>query len=135
MYTRYGIEYFLMPLGLKIKRHEQDIGHAQSAQPNIPIHYYTGSMEHAQRTPLSEHAHRTSQNIYKVLVSVLPQTWWSPTVGWMKASLISTNFLFQTIYQLLKDMMVLKCQYFDNFNLIFYDIFTLISAGLLFLPC
>ena len=30
-------------------------------------------------------------------ISVLPQTWWSPTVGWMKASLITTNVLFQRI--------------------------------------
>ena len=46
--------------GFKIKRHEQHIGHAQSTQPNTPMHIFTGSMEHAQRTPLSEHAHRTS---------------------------------------------------------------------------
>ena len=32
-------------------------------------------------------------------ISVLPQTWWSPTAGWMKASLKSTNVLFQRIYQ------------------------------------
>ena len=61
----------------KIKRHVQAIGHAQNTQPNsptplnqpnTPYHYatqhpmkfFTGSMEHAQRTPLSEHAHRTS---------------------------------------------------------------------------
>ena len=46
--------------GLKIKRHVQDIGHALSTQPNTPMHFFTGSMEHAQRTPLSEHACRTS---------------------------------------------------------------------------
>ena len=46
--------------GLKIKRHAQDIGHAQSTQPKIPMHIFTGSMEHAERTPLSEHVHRTS---------------------------------------------------------------------------
>ena len=46
--------------GLKIKRHAQDIGHAQSSQPNSPMHFFTGSMEHAQRTPLSKHAHITS---------------------------------------------------------------------------
>ena len=46
--------------GLKIKRHVQDIGHAQSTQPNTPKHFFTGFMEHAQRTPLSEHVHRTS---------------------------------------------------------------------------
>ena len=44
---------------LKIKRHAQDIGHAQSTQPNTPMYIYTGYMEHAQRTPLSEHPHRT----------------------------------------------------------------------------
>ena len=32
-------------------------------------------------------------------ISVLPQTWWSPTVGWMKARLNSTNVLFQRFYQ------------------------------------
>ena len=40
--------------GLKIKRHAQDIGHDQSTQPNTPMQFFTGSMEHAQRTPLSE---------------------------------------------------------------------------------
>ena len=46
--------------GLKIKKHAQDIGHAQSTQANTPMHIFTGSMEHAQKTPLSEHIHRTS---------------------------------------------------------------------------
>ena len=45
--------------GLKMKRHVQDIGHAQSTKPNTPMHFFTGSMEHAQRIPLSVHAHRT----------------------------------------------------------------------------
>ena len=63
--------------GLKIKRHVQAIGHAQNSQPNsptplkqpnspiplsqpnIPMQFFTCSMEHAQRTPLSEHVHRT----------------------------------------------------------------------------
>ena len=45
---------------LKIKRHAQDIGHAQSTQPNTPMHFFTGSMEHSNGTPLSEHAHGTS---------------------------------------------------------------------------
>ena len=45
--------------GLKIKRHAQDIGHAQSTALNTPMQFFTGSMEHAQRTPISEHAHRT----------------------------------------------------------------------------
>ena len=53
--------------GLKIKRPVQDIGHAQANQPDTPMHFFTGSMEHAQRTPLSEYAHRISQNIYKAL--------------------------------------------------------------------
>ena len=30
--------------GLKIKRYAQDIGHAQSTQPNTPMHFFTGSM-------------------------------------------------------------------------------------------
>ena len=46
--------------GLKIKRHAQGIWHAQSTQPNIPMHFFTGSMEHAERTTLYEHAHRIS---------------------------------------------------------------------------
>ena len=46
--------------GLKIKRYAQDIGHAQSAQPNTPMHFFTCSIEHAQRTPLSYHTYRTS---------------------------------------------------------------------------
>ena len=46
--------------GLKVKRHAQDIGYAQFTQPNTPMHIFTGSMEHAQRTPLFQHGHRTS---------------------------------------------------------------------------
>ena len=46
--------------GLKIKRHLQDIGHAQSTQPNTKMQFFTGSMDHDQRTSLSEHMHRTS---------------------------------------------------------------------------
>ena len=56
---------------LKIKRHVQAIRHAQNTQPNsptplnqlntliplsqpkTPMQFFTGSMEHAQRTPLS----------------------------------------------------------------------------------
>ena len=49
----------------KIKRQTQDMGHAQSTQPNITIHFFTGSMKHAQRTSLSEYAHRIFYNIYK----------------------------------------------------------------------
>ena len=54
--------------GLKIKGHVKAIEHAQSTQPNTltPLNqpntlmeFFTDSMEHAQRTPLSEHAHRT----------------------------------------------------------------------------
>ena len=53
----------------KIKRHAQAIGHAQNtqpnsptmlSQPNTPMEFFTGSMEYAQRTPFSEHVHRTS---------------------------------------------------------------------------
>ena len=49
--------------GLKINGHAQgtpSIGHAQSTQPNTPMHIFTGCMEHAQRTALSEHVHRIS---------------------------------------------------------------------------
>ena len=33
--------------GLKIKRHAQDIGHAQCTQPNTPMQFFTGTVEHA----------------------------------------------------------------------------------------
>ena len=46
--------------GLKIKSHVQGIWHAQSNQPNTPMQFFTGSMAHTQRTPLSEHALKTS---------------------------------------------------------------------------
>ena len=64
--------------GLKIKALVQAIGHGQNTQPNSPLsfnqpnttvllgppstpmQFFTCSMVHAQRTPLSEHAHRTS---------------------------------------------------------------------------
>ena len=48
---------------LKINRHAPGtppIGHVQSTQPNTPMHIFTGSMEHAQRTSLSAHVHSTS---------------------------------------------------------------------------
>ena len=50
----------LNTFGLKIKRHAHDTGHGQSTQPNSLMQFFTGSMEHAQRTPLFDHAHRTS---------------------------------------------------------------------------
>ena len=62
-------EVLLNTAGLKIKGHAQAIGHAKSTksntltplnQPNNPMQFFTGSMEHAQRTPLSKHVHRTS---------------------------------------------------------------------------
>ena len=64
--------------GFKTKGHVQAIGHAQNtqpnsftplnqpntpillSQPNTPMQFLTGSMQHAQRTPLSEHVHKTS---------------------------------------------------------------------------
>ena len=49
--------------GLKINGHAQgttSLGHAQFHQPNTPMHIFTGCMEDAQRTLLSDHAHRTS---------------------------------------------------------------------------
>ena len=49
--------------GLKINGHTQGtptIWHAQSSQYNIPMHIFTGSVEHAQRIPLPEHANSTS---------------------------------------------------------------------------
>ena len=33
--------------GFKTKRHVHDIGHAQSTQPNTPVQFFTGSVEHA----------------------------------------------------------------------------------------
>ena len=92
---------FLNTPGLKINTHAQDtspIGYAHSIQPNTLMHIFTGSMEHAQRTPLS--MHREPPRTYiRHWISVLPKTWWSPTVGWMKTSLNSTNVLLMRIYQ------------------------------------
>ena len=102
--------------GLTIKGHAQAIGHAESTQPNtstslkhphnikliqLPHAVFTGTMEDAQRTPSSEHVHRTSYNIYKVLNFISPSDLMKSSCGWMKASLISTNVLFQRINQLL----------------------------------
>ena len=42
-----------------LKVYVYDIGHVQSTQPNIPKQFFTGSLEHAQRMPLSKHVHRT----------------------------------------------------------------------------
>ena len=59
-----GDRVLLNTPGLKIKGHA--IGHAQNTQPNTPtplnqpkspMQFFTGPMEHAQGTPLSEHAH------------------------------------------------------------------------------
>ena len=78
--------------GLKIKRHMQGIGHAQNnqpnthtslSQPNTPMQFFTGSMEHAQRTPLSEHVLEPLRTYVRHWISFLPQTWWSASVvGW-----------------------------------------------------
>ena len=43
--------------------HAQDIGHAQSTQPNTPMHFFTGSVENAQRTAYLRHAHKISYNM------------------------------------------------------------------------
>ena len=47
---------------LKINGHVQSTPHwaCSVPQPNTTMHIFTGSMEHAQTTPWSEHAHRTS---------------------------------------------------------------------------
>ena len=84
----------------------QGIGHAQNiqtnyptplsqssttiplSQPNTPMHFFTGSMEHAQRTPSSEHAPRTSWNIYKVLNFISPSDLMKSNFGSMEACLI-----------------------------------------------
>ena len=96
--------------GLKIKRHVHGIGHAQNtqyispapinqpntpislSQPNTPMQFFTGSMEHTQRTPLSEHAHRTFQNMYKLLNFISPSDLMKSSCGWMKACLIQHKF-------------------------------------------
>ena len=55
---------------IKINGHAQGtppIGHAQSTQPITPMHIFTGSMEHAQRSPWSEHApYNLLEHIYGV---------------------------------------------------------------------
>ena len=62
---------------LKINRHVKGtppIGHAQSTQPNTPMHIFTGSMEHAQRTTLSMHI-EPPRTYIRHSISVPPQTW------------------------------------------------------------
>ena len=48
--------------GLKFNGHVQSTPHQAFSVPqtNTPMYNFTGSMEHAQTTPWSEHVHRTS---------------------------------------------------------------------------
>ena len=108
----------------------QAIGHAQNTQPNSPLSFdqpntplplgqpstpmwvFTDSIEHAQRTLLSEHAHRTSKNIYKALNFISPSDLKKSSCGWIKISLITMNALFQRIYQLINFIfMCCICKY------------------------
>ena len=61
---------------------------------------FTSSMDHAQRTPLSEH------NIVKAQYFSSPSDLMKSSCGWMKASLISTNVPFKRVYQLLLNKVV-----------------------------
>ena len=65
-----------------------------------PIPIFTGSMEHAQRTPLSIHI-EPPKTLYKAQHFSSPSDLMKSSCGWMKACLISTNVLFKRIYQLL----------------------------------
>ena len=67
-------------------------------------------LEHAQKTSLTGHAHRTfPENIKgtESQFSLRPDE--VPTVGWMKASLVTTNALFQRIYKLLNLSFCMSC--------------------------
>ena len=82
--------------GLTWKRHAQAVGQANSNQPNIPNHLNQANiLTHLGQPnypcifwqvlsiliePLRTHI--------RCGISVLPQTWWSPAVGW-----ITTNVL------------------------------------------
>ena len=70
------------------------------SQHNTPMQLFTGPMEHAQRTPLSEHVHRTSENIYEALNFISPSDLMKSSCGWMKACLIQHMFCSResTIY-------------------------------------
>ena len=79
-------------LSLKIKRHAQAIGHAQNtqsnfptplnqpntpipiSQPNTPMQFFTGSMEHAQRTPLLSMHIEPPRAYIRHCISVLPKS-------------------------------------------------------------
>ena len=93
------IGFSLTPLGLK--RHTQDIGHVQSIQPNIPIQFLQVLWSMLREYPCLSTCIEPPRKYIRHWISVLTQTWWSPTFGWMKASLITTNILFQRIYRLL----------------------------------
>ena len=81
----------------------QDTGHAQSTQPNTPCTFSQVLWSMLGEHPCLSMCIEPPRTYIKWWISVLPQTWWGPTVGWIKASLIATNVLFQRIYQLLND--------------------------------
>ena len=96
--------------GLQIRRRVQNIGHAQSTQPNTPCIFSQVLWSMLREHPyLSMHI-EPPRTYIRHWISVLPQTWWSPAVGWMKASLISTNVLFQRIFQLLNEQIALNME-------------------------
>ena len=90
--------------GLKINGHAQgtpSIGHAQSTQPNTTMHIFTGLWSMLREHHCLSMCIEPPRTHIICWISFLPQTWWSPTVGWKKASFISTIVLFQKINQLL----------------------------------
>ena len=90
--------------GLKINGHAQgtpSIGHAQCTQSNTPCKFSQVLWSMLREHHCLRMYIEPPRTHIRCWISFLPQTWWSPIVGWMKASLNSTKVLFQRIYQLL----------------------------------
>ena len=85
--------------GLKIKRHAHDIGHVQSTQPNTPCTFSQVLWSILREYPCLS-MHKKHPGTYMTLnfsFSLKPDEI-HLLVGW-KASLITTNVLFQRIYK------------------------------------
>ena len=86
---------FLDTPGLKINRKYKvhPISHSQSPQPNTPMQFSQVPWS-MPRLHLGLNMHIELHRTYIWhLISVLPQTWWGPAFGWMKASLVASNLL------------------------------------------
>ena len=94
----------LITPGLKINRQIHStppIRHSQSPYLT-PLHLFSQVSWSMPRPHLLLSMHIEPPRTHlRCLISVFLQTWWSQSVGWMKASLTSTNILFHRIYNLL----------------------------------